>query len=244
MRLIWGLLLATVLALPGQAQERKFFQGISVAGIAVSDEVDFSIDDAESLIGDAAGMGQAVQIKPDGLAYGGWIGYRHQFDNNLVLGLVLRAKDSGADEEVPGAQPVGVDEAGNPVFDPSPLGLSLDVLTGAGLDFSQPFDIRARVGRTFGVGFQIGYAIDFIMPFVEVGFSNANLKLLAGEQTLVNDEMNGLRLGGGAAWRFGDKLSLQVSAFLTQFDEPTGFSDNRFVDVDRVEFGGGVVYTF
>jgi len=239
MRWIWGLLFAALVAPAAAAQSDKPFQGVAVGGNIVSDEVDFSIVDTETLVGEEAGGGQAVQIKPDGSAFGGWIGYRHQLENNLVLGVVLRGQDSGADEEVPGAQP-----AENGSFGPSPLGASLDILTDAGLDFSQPFDIRARIGRTLGAGVQVGYVFDFLMPFVEVGYANTNIKILAGDRTLIDDEMDGLRLGGGAAWRFGNNLSLELTGFLTEFDDPGDINDNRFIEVDRIEIGGGVVYTF
>jgi len=249
MRILWGMALAAVLAAPAAAQDGqnargdKPFAGIAVAGTVNFDDVDVDFTNTNDLLGfPSGGEDDTESITPTGTSFGGWIGYRHQFDNDLVLGAMLRGRGSTADANEPGAQEIP-GETGEPVTLPTRLGRAAQELTGVELDLSQAFNIEANTERTVGVDLQAGYAFEVLMPFFQIGYTNTRLKLRAGDQQILDSKLDGYRFGGGIAWRIGRRLSLQVNAFKSAYEEPSGIED-RFLSLDKTEFGGGLVYTF
>ena len=130
----------------------------------------------------------AAEINDDsdgGLVYGLGVGYDFQVGRRGILGIEAEATESTND--------------------------------GCVTDFLQPGDsICARAGRDFYVGARAGVMVsNRIQLYARAGYTNARFKLDYEDGTptttadfSISDELDGVRVGGGAQYRIGSNAYL------------------------------------
>lgn len=225
---------AAAVAAPAAAKEQCFdFETLSYGVCDAAERVDFSGPYFGGHLGVAGGSFEGMFDVSDGIespvlgesassgAIGLQIGYRHQYDSGVVVGVELDA--SFVD--------LGAEATDDPIAgDPEKIEGSVNLLASARLRLGYAFG-RFLPYATAGVGL-VSYEYRFKDQSTHVT-DPGRADVVTRDETAV-----AAVFGGGVEYRVDDDITLRLEGLYYAVDEEIGLTSQLIDDADNGDFGG------